>query len=164
MTKGGCQDRGFSLIEMMVVIAIISMLTMLGVPLTSNWVASAQLRETQAALAQGIARAKAISLRNPGAVGDDVAAAILCRSNDQLRLITAADADGATCSDTTQWSAALSTQTTIEAGGGAFSCVAFDNRGLTLNPSVAGSGSDHCLTSLDFTLSKASVDEQVSFH
>lgn len=156
--------RGFSLIEMMIVIAIVGTVAAIGVPLTGAWMTSAQLREMQGSLGQGVARAKAIALRNPGGVTGTVAAAILCRSNDTLQLIGAADADGASCNDDSQWSASLLSATTIAAGGMTFSCLAFDNRGLPMNPSVAGSGSDHCSTSLAFTLSRSSVDEQVTFY
>ena len=73
--------RGFTLIELLVTISIMVALLLAAVPLISNWVNSAQTRDSQAKLLQGFATAKALALRNPAQVSLPGAAA-------GLRLVT----------------------------------------------------------------------------
>lgn len=60
--------HGFTLIELLVTISIMVTLLLAAVPLITDWVYSAQTRDSQAKLQQGFATAKALALRNPGQV------------------------------------------------------------------------------------------------
>lgn len=157
---------GFSLIELMIVIAIVGLLMTLGVPLTRGWVVNTQVRDAQSLLGQGYARAKAVSLRNPGGVSGTMAATILCRADRRLLLIPAGDAaTPADCSGPAAWSATLPPSVSIRtAAGDELHCIAFDNRALAIDPSAAGSGSDVCTTSAAFTLGKESTHVEISYH
>lgn len=55
---------GFSLIEMMVVVAILGILAVAGTALTVNWVKQAEITKTVASLANAISLAKSTSIRN----------------------------------------------------------------------------------------------------
>ena len=79
------RQRGVSLIESMLAIAISGWLLVSGFPLTQGWVASTRVRDAQGVLAQGVSRAKAVALRNPGGVSGNAAAAMLCLDGGQLR-------------------------------------------------------------------------------
>jgi prepilin-type N-terminal cleavage/methylation domain-containing protein len=136
--------KGFTLIELMVTLAVMSILLMAGVPLTQGWINSAHQRDAASVIQQGIARAKAMALRNPaGVIGSDKPAALLCRNDSTLVLAQPASNQNAfNCSQVGSaqivWSSALPKQVTVESDDKAFQCVALDNRALPFQSSQAG--------------------------
>ncbi len=66
---------GFTLVEMMVTLAIIAFLGLTAVPLTQQLIHSAQVESADAQLMQAIAAARSLAMRNPGGLTDGVAAA-----------------------------------------------------------------------------------------
>ncbi len=80
------RSRGFTLIELMITIALFGLLLFVGVPLTQSWTNSSYQRDAAGLLKQGISRAKATALRNQGAVQDTAPAAVLCHSGQNLKL------------------------------------------------------------------------------
>ena len=124
--------RGFSLIELIITLAVLGMLLAVGVPLTRAWSDSAYQREAAGQLQQGLSRAKATALRNKGGVQNTAPAAVLCLSQQELTLFTLEKDQGIDCSATSNilWSAALPASATIKTSNSNFTCVAFDNRGL----------------------------------
>lgn len=71
-------QAGLSLIELMIVLAIVGLLALVATPLTSSWGAGADLHTAAGQLNQAYSHARAVALRNEaGAVGDDVAARIV---------------------------------------------------------------------------------------
>ncbi len=68
---------GFTLVEMMVTLAIIAFLGLTAVPLTQQLIHSAHVENTDAQLMQAIAAARSLAMRNPGGMtGDSPAAQI----------------------------------------------------------------------------------------
>ena len=57
--------RGFTLIELMVTLAILAMLLLMAAPLAADWVHGARTLQARGTLVQGFAHAKALALRNP---------------------------------------------------------------------------------------------------
>lgn len=57
--------RGFTLIELMVTLAILAMLLLMAAPLAADWVHGARTLQARGTLVQGFENAKALALRNP---------------------------------------------------------------------------------------------------
>ncbi len=160
------QQRGFSLIESMTAITLSGLLFASGVPLTSSWVSSARVRDAQGLMTQGVARARALALRNPGGVTGTATAAMLCLSGGNLRLIAASRSPqtAASCSATAAlWSARLPASASVTAGGSALGCLAFNNRGVAVNPAAA-SGSDSCPTSTSVVIASSSQNVALTLY
>lgn len=70
-------QRGVTLIELMISIALLSILALAIFPLGRAWVANQQITKTEKLFLEAYARAKNEALRNPNAVKGDVKAASL---------------------------------------------------------------------------------------
>ena len=72
--------RGFTLIELMVTLAILAMLLLMAAPLAADWVHGARTLQARGTRVQGFENAKALALRNPcadpNATGTPAAAAL----------------------------------------------------------------------------------------
>lgn len=131
------KNRGFTLVELMVTLAVLAIILSAALPLTSNWSSSAHQLETANLLKQGVSRAKAIALRNPGGVGLDKAAAALCLSDNKISLVRQDKAGAFSCAPTDSansiWSATVPSGVSVKIGGASFQCLAMNNRGLPAN-------------------------------
>lgn len=148
------RTKGFTLIELMITIAIFGILLFIGAPLTKAWSDSATQRDAAGMLKQGISRAKAMALRNPGAALDNAPAAVLCRSDQTLKLFSIANAQSIACASNSNilWTAQIPTSARVQAAGAEIACVAFSSRGLP----VAG-GSACTTSSIDVTVGSESA-------
>lgn len=70
-------QRGVTLIELMIAIALLAILALAIFPLGRAWVANQQITKTEKLFLEAYARAKNEALRNPNAVKGDVKAASL---------------------------------------------------------------------------------------
>ncbi|AYC31435.1 prepilin-type N-terminal cleavage/methylation domain-containing protein [Pseudomonas cavernae] len=150
---------GFSLIELMITVALIGVLLMIAVPFTGAWSDSAQVRDAEGLLNQGIARAKAHALRNRFGIIDDKPAALLCLGQDKrLSLHEAASADSpASCSSPSVWTTQLPKRVAVQSGGADFSCLAFDAKATPT--SLSG-----CSQGLTFALAVGSENVTISLN
>lgn len=137
------RSRGFTLIELMITLAIFSFLITMGSQLTKSWTDSARQLEAANLLKQGISRAKATALRNPGAAQSNAPAAALCSSGQTLKLFSVADLASINCAatDNILWQANLPGSAALQNGGTNITCIAFNSRGLPVT------GSNSCTTS-----------------
>lgn len=79
--------QGFTLIELVVVLAIVAFLVVLSVPLASAWIRNAQLERDYAGIARALSTTKSLAMRNftgSAAQGVFTPTAALCRANDTL--------------------------------------------------------------------------------
>lgn len=126
--------RGFTLIELMVVLAILATLLAAGMPFTRNWVKSNQQIQTRNVVQNALAQARALALRNPGLATSDTAATELRLQvhSDGTQTLGLFPAGAATA----VWSATLPATASIQLYAGnalaPLTCVAFDNRGQRL--------------------------------
>lgn len=153
-------SRGFTLIELMITLAIFSFLVTMGLQLTKSWTDSAKQQEAASLLKQGISRAKATALRNPDAAQNDAPAAALCRSGQSLKLFSAAGKTSINCASDKNiilWQANLPGSTALQNGGSDITCIAFNSRGMPVN------GNSSCTTStINVTAgSEGSVDVEI---
>lgn len=130
-------NSGVTLIELMIAIALVSILALVAVPLTVSWSNQAKLTETAGILDQAFGRAKASALRNPAGVAGTAASA-LCFAGDRVSLRLAEDAGTpADCgaANTPSWSAALPGGITLSPAGttNPLSCVCLSNKSLLLS-------------------------------
>ena len=148
----------------MLAITLSGWLLVSGFPLTQSWVASSRVRDAQGVIAQGVSRAKAVALRNPGGVSGNAAAAMLCLDSGQLRLFAATrspQSAAACASSGALWSAKLPTSTSVFSGEASLRCLAFSNRA----GSVAASSSEtSCATSTSLLISSSTQHASVTFY
>ena len=153
------KPQGFTLIEIMITLTVLAFLLFLGAPLTSAWTDGAQQQTAASLLREGIGRAKAQALRNPGGVRNaDEPAAALCYSNQTLVLYRIDRPNSGTasvnCAATSNiiWSAALPSKPAVKlSDDNSFSCSAFNNQGL---PITAG----NTCTTLDLQITVTTQD------
>lgn len=90
------RSQGFSLVELLVVLAVVAFLAFITAPLATSWIRNAQLERDFAGVQRALGTAKALAMRNSNGVAasDNVAAnaafpaevvtVALCRSGDDL--------------------------------------------------------------------------------
>lgn len=152
-------QRGVTLIELLVAIAILGMLMLVGVPLTASWIHGAQVSNAKSRLAQAYGLAKALSLRNPAKAQEANAAASLVIDSEQNAIYVCSGA-ASTCNST---SSTKTWQTTVASGiaityqpasgsAATLASIEFSNTGT---PSIGAT---------QYTLTKGSQDEIVKLH
>ena len=128
MRTGG----GFSLIELMVTLAIVAALAMLAIPFSASWMQSDRQLQARGLLTDGVGHARALSLRNPEglAPGAPVACLRLAVGN-VLEVARLAAGDACESGGAVVWRGQVHARIALaEPGTGTpFRCVAFDSRG-----------------------------------
>lgn len=148
-------QRGYSLVEVMVVLAVTLVLALVVAPLSGSWGASAAVRQTDASLQQGMSTLKSFALMNAGGVTTGGPTAVMVVTATQVcvhrRIPASYSCQGA------DWNQSLSTAITLGGTaitGTAKTCVALDNAAQRQAGPISGwSGS--CLTDLSYTLTKS---------
>lgn len=144
------RSAGFTLIELVIVLAIIVLAMLVSVPFTASWVDSARVNETQGLFQQAFSRSKALALRNGSGATVDTAAATLCQNGTTLYLYSGLPA---TCgAGTIAWQGDIpGGSTAIQLGGATFTCMVLNNLGMLVSSSIGGT---NCATASNYTISK----------
>ncbi|MDT8998157.1 type II secretion system protein [Paucibacter sp. APW11] len=150
-------QRGFSVIEMMVVLTLMLLIAVAAAPFASSWGNQAAVRQTQSLLLQAMALAKATALRNPQASPADQPAATLLSSAAGL-CVFAGTPSSLACSGAL-WRATPSAS--IQLQGATSQCIALASDGRPLNASV---GSTDCLSTLSYTISRGNETSQAQLN
>lgn len=172
-------QRGFSLIELLVVLALLAFLLMLAVPFASTWGDKTKLQDAAQLLQQGIGRTKALALRNKTGMTNDQAAAKLClknnEDNDRLELYQAEKTNNiepnkpAKCYSADQelvWQANLPNKVSLKIKDiksnktTPFICIAMNSRSLQIDLT----DSDNCQKGSEYILSIGGESETVIFN
>lgn len=141
------QRHGFSLIELMVTLAVMSILALLGTALTQSWSSSNQLQLGKNLLTQGAAHAKSLALRNGAGSNSNVVAAFLVLKDNTLCVLNGT-ATSLSCSNSPVWQTQLSVSTSINSATA--QCIGWNSMGI---PDTATLGGTACTTTLSYTIS-----------
>ncbi len=155
-------ERGFSLVELMIILAITALLATAAAPLTSGWVRDAELTEVRGSLTQAFGRAKAASLRNFRGAQSNAPVAAICLANNTVTVREGTSTNAPSCSANTGtlvWQNPLDSNVTITSSGSAVSCLCFDNRGLLTNNACAS-----CSTAGTLTLTAGSQNDTLTIY
>lgn len=151
------QALGLTLIELMVVVAIMSTLAMVAARFGVQWSNSSKVTQAQAMLQQAYALAKATALQNYRGQVNGGAAAVLCFSNTQLNVY-----QGPTCSGKAVWTRPWDSGVAITFGtpATAASCIGLTSAAVP----VASAGALTCATNLNYSLTAGTVNVSKSLY
>ena len=161
--------KGFSLIELMVGIAIMAVVMASSVSLGGGWVDESRVTDARSQLRLAYSKARAYALRNSNAV--TTASTWMCLNNGVVYVYesTAAEPTGpTTCGDAgSVWHADLAGGTTTKvemasaANSTAFSCLGFSNRGLPVSSTLTGSA---CTTAQTLYVKRGNSNEATTLN
>lgn len=130
---------GFSLIELMVTLAVMAVLALAGMPFTLQWIDSNRQMQARNLLWEAVSQTRSLALRNPEHVTGAAVSARLQHSGRSLQVLRGAGNE-------VLWQGELprggeyrltgaddyADADALQASGELMSCVAFDNRGQRL--------------------------------
>lgn len=127
--------RGYTLIEVLIVIAILAFVVLLAAPLSGTWVSDANIQETQGQLQEAVGKAKSIALRNQMMALGGAPVAAICISNAMALTVRKGTAGVppscvAPLAGEQVWQTQISTKVSIKQSSTVVSCICFDNKGL----------------------------------
>ena len=153
-------EGAFTLVELMVVIAIMSILTVITIPAGYYWVENSRITNVKGNLTEAVGRAKGAAIRNERAVfGGDPVAIICISETSHLIILEGTAAAAPACEDsvgTQIWTAELDAKVTVSNSGSEVTCLCFNNSGLLTTIVCAG-----CLTQPTVELAINDLDETI---
>lgn len=157
--KHATTPHGFTLVELLVTLAILAAIAALGAPLTQNWIDDARVNEASGQVTQAFAKARALALRNASNQDLGNAAALMCMTDNVLHVHNIAVGSVVTCGTGSVWHATLagSPTTEVQTAGAGFACLALNNRGI---PTAYATTDGACSTSLSLTISRNDSNAQ----
>lgn len=134
-------NRGFTLIEMVTVLAVSTILLATTIPLGGFWIESAKLSSTKGEMSHGIGKAIATALRNEQALDSASPASALCLSpTNQLSVLQANSSELPNCAastGTTVWTSSIPENIEVTDNINVLQCLCFNPSGLLTNNSCA---------------------------
>ncbi|HRH78333.1 MAG TPA: prepilin-type N-terminal cleavage/methylation domain-containing protein, partial [Cellvibrionaceae bacterium] len=145
---------GFTLVEILIAVALIATLAFAVVPLGTSWTTSAESVNTKGVLSQAISRAKSTALRNGNKISETNAVTAVCLSSGKVEVReasgTVTSAHCASNGGSATWSNKIGTTLTIKNNNQALSCMCFSSKGLLV---TTPSNCTSCATSSTFEFS-----------
>ena len=138
-------QRGFTLVELMVLLVITAILASAAIPFTTGWASGARQMDAKNLFVQALGQAKSVAVLNPNSVASGNPVSRLRVNNNTYEVLDVS-------SNTVVWSAAVPRNVSLHIGSANFSCVQFDNRGVK----IAGNG---CTVLDSVTLRSRAVDD-----
>ena len=132
MNKKFRSNTGFTLIEIIIAIAVTSALLLMGIPLTTDWIDSTQVNNAAANLKSAAAQAKSAALRNSKNITMGSVANSLCfdATTQKLTVVHGTCATASTADLIFTYS--IANGVSIKTGGNNFECISFDSAGLVI--------------------------------
>ena len=131
--------RGFTLVELMVTLAVAAALLMVAAPFTLGWSDGQRQMRARAALAEATGTARALALRNPEGLAPGMpATCVRAAEGAQVEVVVLAGGQRCLAATDVRWRAALHPRVSLaDATGAAFVCVAYGSRGAHADPALA---------------------------
>lgn len=148
-------DRGFTLVELMVTIALVAILALIAAPFGRQWGDSNRQMQLRSQLLEGVAHARALALRNAynatgGDAGDPVETVrlVLDDASGALQLVQKTASGWPAAGTAPVWQGLpLHPQTRLTLSGDTsldmtFDCVGYDSRGRLVDAGACAPGGD----------------------
>lgn len=152
---------GFTLVEILIAVALIATLAFAVVPLGTSWTTSAESVNTKGVLSQAISRAKSTALRNGNKISETNAVTAVCLSSGKVEVReasgTVTSAHCASNGGSATWSNKIGTTLTIKNNNQALSCMCFSSKGLLI---TTPSNCTSCATSSTFEFSGSGIENE----
>lgn len=151
MVNNSKKSPGFTLIELMITILIMSLLLLISVPFTAAWIQGARVNEAKSKLLQGYELARALAQRNPKGARAPAAAAGLKQVDLTLFVCPGDPATSTTCVDgnsDVKWRAELPANTSLVIGSGSGN-----------NQTIGIDSTGNALAASNFTVTNGSQNE-----
>lgn len=129
------QYNGFTLVELMITITVLSIILFMGVSITQSWIDRSQVNNAINILKNSITQAKTAAIRNTNNQAMGQPAVSLCVQNNQLLIIRNKNNDATNCSltnanNTLLKKSELAKDILIKQNNAAFNCIAFNSVGM----------------------------------
>jgi prepilin-type N-terminal cleavage/methylation domain-containing protein len=141
------QQRGLSLVELMVALAIAMLLAMVGTALNTAWADQSAVRQSDALLRQAMGELKALALRNAEGRPMGDAAAVLLHQPGRL-CVHSGNPAAASC-EGARWQA--SPRASIQLAEQDEGCLAMDSSGRVIDAQI---GATACGSALDYRIQR----------
>lgn len=149
---------GFTLIEIMVTIAILAILAVAGAAFTRDWVRQAELTKTVSSLDNAINLAKSAAIKNESGFTDNSAVTQVCLNNQVLSVHKSSSSTAANCNSTSNYNFDLPSSVQIKDTSGAnVQCIAFGHLGGQLSTSP-------CTSDQVITITNGNLNETYTFN
>lgn len=154
--KSLSRQRGFTLIEVLITVALVGIIAVVASPLTGSIMSGSRISEAEGVLNQAVGKAKAIALRNHmGAMSDAPVAAVCISNTNQLTVEQGDSGTSPSCSTgdgsivwTAQMNSDVAIKTSESGAPSVVSCMCFSNKALLTSSSCSG-----CISNTNFQLS-----------
>lgn len=130
--------QGFTLVELMITIAVLSIILMMGTALTRSWIDRSQVTHAMSAFKSAVNQAQAAALRNTNNQPTNSASVSVCwnANNSTMRIVRVAKGSQQVCQDvaenTVLQTISLPKGLAIQQGNIAFQCISFNSAGVVI--------------------------------
>ena len=157
------QHSGFTLIELMITIAVLSIILFMGSSLTRSWIDRSQVNNAINSLKSSLTQAKTAAIRNTDNQAMTQPAVSVCVTDNEILIIRNKNNDAANCSltntnNTLLKKSELAKNISIKQDNSSFNCIAFNSVGMVTQ--VIGT---NCSTNSNFSFVVEKNNEIANF-